>query len=260
MNQLTYLREHSHNIFAGVRGLFGYYCPLCKHRNIKQELCSCCQGLVLDSMLSHDNRCQLCMAYAATNHSYCQQCLNDKPSYKKLIAAFDYQPYGDLLIYKYKVQKQFWLAPLLSELLYQAVLKNSEYFQNILENSECSSNKPIVVPVPPSYTSLKKRGFNPPSLIAKHLARKLGLKYAPEVLVRLHNGVKQAKLSKEQRAINASYLYMINANIVGTDIIIVDDVFTTGSTINTISKQMLNAGANNIYAWVLARTPNKNKV
>ena len=250
MNQLNYLSEHSHNMFAGVKAIFGYYCPLCKHKNIKYELCLCCQDLVLASVLDGAKRCNLCMIHIHADQTHCQQCLNNKPAYKKLIAAFDYQPYGDLLIYKYKVEKQFWLAAILADLLHKAILKNPE----------CLSKDLILVAVPPSYKSLKKRGFNPPSLIAKALAHKLDLKYAPDILMRQHNGVKQAKLSKEQRAINVSYLYKINADITGKNIVIIDDVFTTGSTINTIAKQMLNAGANNVYAWVLARTPNKNKI
>lgn len=251
MNHISGLGEYSHKIIAGVKGWFGNYCPLCRLENNNHSLCNVCSDLVLASMCN-TCRCQYCMI-EINSHSTdlcCSPCKDSKPSFEKIIAAFDYQPYGDLLIYRYKVQKQFWLAPILAQLLYQTVIDNQPFLSKDL----------ILIPVPASKKALNKRGFNPAALITKILAHKLGLKYAPDYLLRVHEGVKQAKLNKEQRSINAAHLYQVNANIKGAKIVIVDDVFTTGSTLNTISKKLLHAGADVVYGWVLARTPNKNKV
>ena len=157
---------------------------------------------------------------------------------------FDYQPPADLLIHRFKAQSQFALAPGLAAMLARAVQQRPGSWPHDV----------VLVPVPASRQSLVRRGFNPAAEVARGLSDHLGWPCRPELLIRVAQGSKQALLNREQRDMATAGLYRTTGPV-GHTVAIVDDVMTTGSTFNSIARILRRSGAVNVYALVLARTP-----
>lgn len=109
----------------------------------------------------------------------------------------------------------------------------------------------LIVPVPLSAARLVERGFNQASI----LAAALGGELAPRVLVRARNTPPQVGLSRERRAINVRGAFRARApsRIRGRDVVLVDDVVTTGATLRAAASALFDAGARSVAGCALAR-------
>lgn len=112
-----------------------------------------------------------------------------------------------------------------------------------------------VVPVPLHPKRKKQRGFNQALIIAKELAMLKGIKLVEGQLVKLKNILPQTSLKAEDRQKNVKGAFGIKERekIEGKVILLVDDVYTTGSTIRECSSVLKNAGAKDVRALTLAR-------
>lgn len=112
-----------------------------------------------------------------------------------------------------------------------------------------------VVPVPLHVRKLKERGFDQAYLIAQSTARRLGLPLWDRVLTRVRETEPQARKDKGHRRENVRGAFRMDRarEAAGRDILLVDDVFTTGSTVNEIAKVLKKAGAGRVHVFTLAR-------
>ena len=111
----------------------------------------------------------------------------------------------------------------------------------------------LVVPVPLHWTRLWSRGYNQAAWLADAIARKTGQTFAPECLVRKRRTPTQNGLSFSGRARNVEGAFVVKGNVTGKTILLVDDVYTTGATLNTCAKVLLRAGAAHVDGVALAR-------
>ncbi len=112
----------------------------------------------------------------------------------------------------------------------------------------------VVVPIPLSETRRKERGYNQVALISRPLSMALGFAYAPNALVRWRNTHSQVGLNREQRMENVRGVFRADqARVHGKNILLVDDVATTGSTLVSGAEALLSAGASQVYALTVAR-------
>ncbi len=113
----------------------------------------------------------------------------------------------------------------------------------------------IIVPVPLHRARLAERSFNQAELLAKNLPKYLNCRLDTKILKRTKNTATQTGLSKTQRANNLRGVFKMNTALAVEDknILIVDDVFTTGSTIDECAKILLKANAKSVEALVLAK-------
>jgi len=112
----------------------------------------------------------------------------------------------------------------------------------------------IVVPVPLGIKRLKERGYNQAELIAHPLALALGLRYTRDALYRVRETASQVGLGLYERRENVREAFSGRAGYVrGMNILVVDDVATTGSTLNACAHALLNVDANNVYCITIAR-------
>jgi predicted amidophosphoribosyltransferase len=120
----------------------------------------------------------------------------------------------------------------------------------------CFSETPTcLVPVPSNFTSLRERGFNPAEVIARELARgAAGITYQ-NLLMRTRQTQDQSRLSPSQRAQNQ--LNSMIARVGSECVIVIDDVITTGSTIQTATETLENAGHKVIGFLTFAETESK---
>ncbi|MEK9168324.1 MAG: ComF family protein [Patescibacteria group bacterium] len=222
--------------------LFPPICVNCqKHLDDKNRLiCEKCLSLI---KINNTLFCSVCRARLAENKKICHR---DAPYL--LAAAGNYDdPVLQNLIHYFKYKKFENLAPILGELLIEYLkLLNFETFK--LLNF-------IIVPIPLHPSRERERGFNQAKLLAEITASHFNLLLVDE-LKRIKNNEPQAKMkNSEKRTKNIFGCFEIkNSNLVkGKNIILVDDVFTSGATMNEAVKILKKNGAGKIIALVLAK-------
>lgn len=111
----------------------------------------------------------------------------------------------------------------------------------------------VVIPVPLGRQRLKERGYNQVGMIAKPLALALGMRYAPDGLMRRKETRSQVGLTKVERKANVQNAFQAGVGMNGKSILIMDDVSTTGSTLSAGAEALYSAGATDVYALTVAR-------
>ncbi len=115
----------------------------------------------------------------------------------------------------------------------------------------------VLVPVPLHANRETKRGYNQSVLAAKTIARQVGLPVAREALVRVRDTASQThlKLNERKRNVDAAFSCVTCAPFVGKYVTLVDDVATTGATLDACAEALLACGAQSVNAFTLARAP-----
>ena len=113
----------------------------------------------------------------------------------------------------------------------------------------------LIVPVPLHTTKLRQRGYNQPALIAGRLAKTLNIPVQYDLLVRTQQGGTQKETSARDREKNVRKLFACTRQLQGEQVLLVDDVMTTGATARACSRSLLKNGAATIHVAVLARAP-----
>lgn len=128
------------------------------------------------------------------------------------------------------------------------LLKNKKFF-SILKSYD------TIIPVPISQKRRKERGYNQSELIAKEIARNVGIDCNTTCLFKVKNIVEQSKLNKEERQKNIQGVYKLHNQKKITDkkILLIDDIYTTGSTVNECAKTLQQAKPKKIGVFTLAK-------
>lgn len=113
----------------------------------------------------------------------------------------------------------------------------------------------IIISVPMHKLKKSIRGYNQSELLAKEIAELMELKFAKNVLIKVKNTEVQSTLTKKQRVENVKNAFSItdNTKIKDKKIILIDDIYTTGSTVNECSRILKNAGAKEICVVTIAK-------
>jgi competence protein ComFC len=112
----------------------------------------------------------------------------------------------------------------------------------------------LIIPVPLSGPRLRQRGYNQAALLARPIALKYGIKYSTKALLRVKDTKSQVSLTIDQRRQNVADAFLANPKVArGSSVLLVDDVTTTGATIEAGAKALFNSGADQVYALTLAR-------
>lgn len=115
---------------------------------------------------------------------------------------------------------------------------------------------PVIIAVPMSKNRLRKRGFNHAETLAEIVAAKCNLKINPDILRKIKNTYPQAECrSRGERLKNIRDSFAVNPNgdVRGKKILLIDDVATSGATLDEAARVLKKSGANKIYAAVVAR-------
>ena len=213
--------------------LFGGSCFLCRGA-ARGILCPACDA---DLPRLAGTLCPRC-ALPSPGAALCGRCLADAPHYDATVAALAYRFPADTLVHALKFRSQLALAPLMGDLLIEAIRERID----------------LVVPVPLSRERLRERGYNQAAEIARHVARERRARLELTVVARERNTRAQADLPWSDRARNVRGAFRCERSLDGAAIAVVDDVMTTGATLDELAATLKRAGAARVVNWVVART------
>lgn len=112
----------------------------------------------------------------------------------------------------------------------------------------------MLVPIPLSEQRQRERGYNQVDVVAHWLAYLLNLPYRPHALRRARHTRSQVGLNVNERKANVSGAFLAHSpDVAGKNILLMDDVCTTGATLNEAARALLEAGAQTVYAYTIAR-------
>lgn len=176
----------------------------------------------------------------------CERCLREPPSYEAARALFVYEGAVVEAIHRLKYAGKTRLAGILGPPL-------ADPARACLPEGAA----PLVMPVPLHLARLRERGFNQSLLLARHVARATGFDLDWLSLRRTRPTPSQAALGKGHRRENVRDAFAVEAPaaVQGRDILLVDDVSTTGSTLEACSRALLESGAERVFGLTVARAP-----
>jgi ComF family protein len=212
-------------------------CLLCGDRAGLDGLCGGCRdGLPVLPL----QRCPVC-AVPNRTADLCGRCLQNRPAYDRVVATLLYAFPVNILVHGLKYRGNLaWARPLAAALV--AAL-----------DAEPCPDLVIAMPLPPAR--LRSRGFNQAMELARLAQHEFGFRIATHGCRRIRDSVPQATLPWKERASNVRGVFSCELDLEGKRVAVVDDVLTTGATLNELAVTLKKRGADQVVGWIAARTP-----
>ena len=210
-----------------------FFCTTCWHtiRPLQQPVCGRCDQPFVSPV-----------ATIYTPNHQCQQCQERPPDFQRAWTLFPYLPPLRDAICSFKYRGKHTLARPLARLMISAL------------PSEIDVD--VIIPVPLHPSRLRAREFNQSLLLADQLSRHLVRPVSPTNLVRITATEPQTTLTRQARLTNLRKAFSVRRpeDLAKKRILLVDDVFTTGTTLNECAKTLRKSGTGPVFALTLART------
>lgn len=228
--------------------LFPRFCEGCKKEGI--YLCQDCKATLeiseYDYCLCNKNPLRITPEKTTGKCNSCKD--------KKLYGLYSALPYKEKsltrkLIHKFKYQPYAKeLAKTLGDIVIDHLIITGRNNENFWKDS-------ILIPVPLSKKKLKSRGYNQSEELAKEISKHIGLPIATDVLFKIKETPPQMKLTKEERKNNLKESFLVKnpEKIKNKKIFLIDDVYTTGSTMEECANVLRTLGAKQVFGIVIAR-------
>jgi ComF family protein len=234
---LSILRHTTLNIRKGIEHLLpAQPCVLCGSMSHVGLWCGPCNQALPYLDTQH---CPVC-ALPTPAGEVCGQCLKQPPLFTSTVAVFGYSFPLDKLIQAMKYGEQLALAYAFAKKLAQVIDKDAlpDY----------------LIPMPLHPAKLRERGFNQSLLLAAKIAREYDLKLLPDACQRVRDTPPQSALPWKERKKNVRNAFRCDIDLTGKKVALVDDVLTTGASLDALAAVVRQRGATKISAWVVART------
>lgn len=225
--------------------LFPKYCVNC--RKLGDYICSNCFSFI---SFDTDGVCGVCdkPSINKLTHPGCKK----KYSIDGVFSSILYKGVSKKLIYNFKYKPYLAdLRKILSDLFYEGLIQKQEFY-NVIKDPQ----KLIFVPIPLYSGRERTRGYNQAEILAEELSKRLGFKTL-NMLKRVKKTSSQVGLSKKQRMENIKEAFELSPNsasyVKGASAFLVDDVFTTGSTLTEAARILKRNGMKSVWGLTLAR-------
>lgn len=211
-------------------------CVLCGSMSHEGLWCAACDGALPYLDAPHCPVCALPTLGGAT----CGQCLKHPLLFTRTTAVFGYAFPLDKLMQALKYREQLALAHAFAGKLAQRIDKT--------DLPDC------VIPMPLHPAKLRERGFNQSLLLASGVARELDVRLLHNACQRVRDTPPQSALTWKERKKNVRGAFRCDADLTGKRVALVDDVMTTGASLDALAEAVQKMGAREIGIWVVART------
>ena len=227
-------KERVLNLFFPLR------CPVCD-RPVPYGEGRICQNCAGKLKRIEPPYCMKCGKSLCREEEYCRDCRSRTHHFLRGRALYEYRS-AAVGIYRFKYASREEYALFYAE---QMALGLKEFVRWIKPEG--------IVPVPLSKERLKLRGYNQAELLAKEVGRILHIPVYTNLAKRIKNTVPQKELNEKQRQNNLKKAFKIEPDVVKLKTItIIDDIYTTGTTMDALAEVFLEAGAENVYFMTLA--------
>lgn len=227
-----------------VRSGLAPQCALCGLRAAQAtvQMCADCEGEFFSSAVP---RCRQCASRLPCGQDLCGRCLRQRPPHDATIALADYAPPVDGMIVGLKFGHRLDIAAVFGDLL--AARLRAGFAAPVL-----------LVPVPLAFERQAERGFNQAEQIARRVAVSGRWQLLGDALLRVRHGPPQEQLSAEERRRNVRGSFAVashrQASVAGASVVVIDDVMTSGATLDETARVLKRAGAAHVTNAVVART------
>jgi ComF family protein len=219
-----------------INFVFPHLCPGCHTVMSSQGFCPLCWSKII---FMTPPQCALCgQPFAVLTQALCLQCQKWIPLFNSHRSLWHYGPLSRKVIFALKHGRQRYLAPLLATWLLPLML---------------SVRVDCIVPVPLHPHRLAQRGFNQSCILAQELSRMTLIPLVREGLIRRFKTPSQGRFSLSQRRDNVDGAFSSSYQWDGAAVMLIDDVYTTGSTLNACTHALKEAGALHVHALTLAK-------
>ena len=208
-------------------------CPCCDEVNYTDKPCEDCADKLVECRIA-ETTCKKC----GMDKKNCE-CKRYNYLFDGVVGAFYNKGVAQNGVYGIKLGKRPYAAGYFGRCMGDAFLVR---FKGIKPDIVCA--------VPMSDKRFRETDFNHADLLAKSLAKRIGVSYKRNVLIKVKDNKSQHKLTAEERRANVKGVYKAKTNLDGKTVLLVDDIKTTGMTLNECAKQLRLAGAERVYCAV----------
>jgi len=239
---LHYISKKILNLF------FPFQCPICNTIVNKSNICDICWKQLIFIQQPFCSKCHHPFEVESNKSTLCINCITNKIYFKKSTSILIYNKTSGTLISKLKYKDQTNIAKFAAKLM-------SEHSQDFLKEN----NIDLIVSIPMHKKKLQQRKYNQSALLAKKLAQLNNIEFILDFLIKTKNTKPQTTLKQKDRKTNLQNTFSLNLkyslkNFRNKNILLIDDVFTTGSTLNECAKILVKNEIKNIYCLTLAKT------
>ncbi|MBQ7943575.1 MAG: ComF family protein [Lachnospiraceae bacterium] len=211
-------------------------CPVCDDAVPMKEglACEACRKKI---RYIREPKCRKCGKELRQEEKIlCADCTNRRHEFDYGIALYDYQSMKES-IYRFKYQKRCEYAKFYAQEIWNK-------YEDEIKRMEAD----VLIPVPLHKSKLKLRGYNQAELIAKELSKLSGIPCDSKIVYRIRKTVPQKELDVQGRQNNLKKAFNIPSDVVKLNkTIVIDDIYTTGSTIDAVSGGLKQRGIRNVY-------------
>ena len=187
-----------------------------------------------------EHYCMKCGKPAAAEQEYCSQCSGKKRSFTQGRSVLMYNDVLKVSVLKYKYEERREYGDFYAKLMCYYGKKDILRW-----------NPDIILPVPLHRRKQRLRGFNQAAYLAIQVGEYFGIPVSENVLKNVKNTKSQKKLDAANRAHNLKNAFAVCEDVTGLDILVIDDVYTTGSTMEEIASLLRAKGAQNVYFFTI---------
>lgn len=224
-----------------LSGLYPQRCPVCDRcLPYGNGICTSCENVL---KFVEPPRCIVCGKHISANSGkqVCYDCSNHIHEFESGVSLYEYSGMSDI-IYAFKNGNRPEYGNVFAS-------KMARYLGDTIRNY----NADCLVPIPLHADKLKIRGYNQSEILARGLSQKLSIPVRNDILFRISNTSQQKKLNSEQRQENVKKAFHMAQNGVKLkSVILVDDVYTTGNTMDAAAYAMKQCGVSQIHFVTVA--------
>ena len=209
-------------------------CFLCAALSRNGLWCNACEAALPYFTLPH---CPVCAA-PTPGGDICGRCLQHPPQFSRTVAVFAYTFPLNKLVQALKYGEHLVLVNSLADKLAERVDTHPDY----------------ILPMPLHPARLRERGFNQSLELARRVGKKLNIPVLSNACRRVRDTPPQTALSWKERGKNMRRAFTCTQDLSGKSVAVVDDVMTSGASLDELAQTLRKSGAQEVQAWIIART------